>query len=112
MKNQRQFLRKALHCTVSLFDEQCKCVGTMVDYSESGIMIASYQPINVEQTFTFNMFDLPKYSGNKRSGQIKVHSVWCEKIDHTQFGTGFKLLSSDSNAQTMFSSYDESHINS
>ncbi len=108
MKNQRQFLRKSLNCTVSLFDEDFKCVGVMVDYSKDGIMISSYQTIQTDKTFTFSMVDLPKYSGNKRSGKIQVQSVWCAKIDHTQFGTGFRLLNSDDNAQLMFTSYDDS----
>ncbi len=110
MKNQRQFLRKSLNCTVSLFDEQFKCIGVMVDYSESGIMISSYKTIEVEKNFSLNMVDLPKYSGNKRTGKIEVQSVWCHKIDRSQFGTGFKLINSDENAKVMFTSYDDSQL--
>jgi len=106
MKDQRQFLRKALHCTVSIFDENQKSVGIMADYSDTGIMIASYQAITVNQTFHFSMIDLPGNSGTKRSGRIEVQSAWCDKINTTQFGTGFRLLKADDSAKQMFQSYD------
>jgi len=78
----------------------------MADYSDTGIMIASYQAIAVNQTFHFSMIDLPGNSGVKRSGCIEVQSAWCDKINTTQFGTGFRLLKADDSAKQMFQSYD------
>ncbi len=106
MEDHRQFLRKALHCTVSIFDEQHTSIGIMADYSQTGIMIASYQAIAVGSVFRFTIIDLPGNSGHKRSGAIQAQSMWCDKINTTQFGTGFKLLEVDDSAKKMFESYD------
>ncbi len=108
MKDHRQFLRKALHCTVSVFDEQHNSLGVMADYSDGGIMLSSYQAIEVDKNFKLTIIDLPGNSGHKRSGHIEVLSVWCDKVNTSQFGTGFKLIKCDENANIMFQSYDNS----
>jgi hypothetical protein len=109
MVDHRQFLRKALQCTVSIFDEEYTHVGVMADYSKTGIMIAGYKPIAVGSIFKFTIIDLPGNSGNKRSGTIEAQCMWCEKINITQFGIGFKLLTQDESAKKMFKSYDAAH---
>lgn len=106
MKDKRQFVRKALHCTVSVFNEDAKNVGVMADYSEDGLMISSYLPIEVGQKFLFTIIDLPNNIGNKRTGHVTVQSKWSDKISLTQFGTGFKLINQDEQAKIMFGSYD------
>ena len=106
MKDKRQFVRKALHCTVSVFTEESKNIGVMADYSEDGIMVSSCLPIEVNQEFQFTIIDLPNNTGNKRTGKLTVKSKWCDKISPTQFGTGFKLVNQDEQAKTMLKSYD------
>ncbi len=110
MEDHRQFLRKALHCTVSVFDEQHTSIGVMADYSQTGIMVASYQAIDVGTVFKFTIIDLPGNSSNKRKGAIQVESMWCDKINMTQFGIGFKLLKVDDSAKKMFESYDAAQV--
>lgn len=108
MKDQRQFARKSLHTNVSIFNESdAKFLGGLVDYSDTGIMISTYQPLDIDTTYDFTMVDLPNNIGRKRSGHIKVQSVWCDQINNTMFGTGLKLLESDEDANAMFRSYDE-----
>lgn len=108
MKDHRQFARKSLHTNVSVFNESdAKFLGGLVDYSEAGIMISSYQPLDINQTYHFSIVDLPNNVGRKRTGLIKVQSVWCEQINNTLFGTGFQLLEADEAASSMFRSYDE-----
>lgn len=106
VKDKRQFVRKALHCTVSVFSEESKNIGVMADYSDDGIMVSSYLPIEIGQEFQFTIIDLPNNIGNKRTGKVTVQSKWCDKITHTQFGTGFKLIDQDEQAKAMFTSYD------
>jgi hypothetical protein len=108
MKDHRQFARKSVHTNVSIFNEtDAKFLGGLVDYSETGIMISSYQPITADTIYRFTMVDLPNNIGRKRTGHIQVKSVWSEQINGTLFGTGFKLIEADDEAYAMFKSYDE-----
>ena len=108
MKDHRQFARKSLQTNVSIFNgEDAKYLGGLVDYSDTGIMISSYQPVAADQTYRFTIVDLPNNIGRKRTGHIQVQSVWCDQINSTLFGTGFKLLEADEDAYAMFRSYDE-----
>lgn len=108
MKDHRQFARKSLHTNVSIFNRpDAKFLGGLVDYSDSGIMISTYQPLDPDTTYDFTIVDLPNNIGRKRTGHIQVQSVWCDKINGTLFGTGFKILKADDRAYDMFKSYDE-----
>jgi len=106
MKEQRQFVRKALHCTVSVFTEDGNNVGIVVEYSEHGLMISSSLPIDIDKEYQFTIIDIPNNIGQKRSGSLVVQSKWCDKISNTQYGTGFQIINSDDKAQLMFRSYD------
>ncbi|MEH6344970.1 MAG: PilZ domain-containing protein [Bermanella sp.] len=106
MKEQRQFVRKALHCTVSVFNKDAQNVGILVDYSDQGIMISSSLPIEINKEWHFTIIDIPNNIGQKRSGSLVVQSKWCDKISNTQYGTGFQLIKSDDKAQVMLRSYD------
>ncbi|MFT7110975.1 MAG: hypothetical protein ACI843_002652 [Psychrobacter glaciei] len=108
MKDHRQFARKSVNTNVSVFNEtDAKFLGVLVDYSETGIMISSYQPLTADTTYCFTIVDLPNNIGRKRTGHIKVKSVWSEQINNTLFGTGFELIDADEEAYAMFRSYDE-----
>ena len=108
MKDHRQFTRKSLHTNVSIFNESdAQFLGGLVDYSDTGIMISTYQPLNSDQIYHFTIVDLPNNIGRKRTGHIKVQSVWSDQINSTMFGTGLKLLEADEHANSMFRSYDE-----
>jgi hypothetical protein len=108
MKDHRQFARKSVHTNVSIFNESdAKFLGGLVDYSETGILISTYQPLANDTSYHFTIVDLPNNIGRKRTGHIEVQSVWCDKINNTLFGTGFKLIKADEQAYAMFRSYDE-----
>jgi hypothetical protein len=51
--------------------------------------------------------DLPNNIGRKRTGHIEVESVWCDQINQTMFGSGYKLVEADDAATAMFRSYDQ-----
>ncbi|EAT11500.1 PilZ domain-containing protein [Bermanella marisrubri] len=103
----RQFVRKTLYTQVTLFEQNSMtCLGLMADYSEGGLMLSSYQPLEIEKEYDVLMMDLPNNIGRKRIGHIKIKSVWCKQISNTQYGVGFMLISSDKSAQSMFASYD------
>jgi hypothetical protein len=106
MKDQRQFTRKSLQCMVSVFNEQGSSLGNLVDYSDGGVMIASYQAIHVDQTIECTMVDLPNNIGRKRTGKITLLCVWSSQLTNTLFGSGFKLTNADEQAKLMFTSYD------
>ena len=110
MKEQRQFARRHLHSNVSVFtDEDSAFLGTMLDYSEGGVLISSYQPVPLGQTIKLAMVDLPNNIGRKRTGYIEVESVRCDPFNGTMYGIGFKLINADDSAKDMFTSYDEGH---
>lgn len=106
MKDQRQFTRKSLHCMVSVFNDKGESLGNLVDYSVNGVMMSSYQAINIDETLECTMVDLPNNIGRKRSGKITLHCVWSEQLTNTMFGSGFKILNADEEAKIMFASYD------
>jgi hypothetical protein len=106
MKDQRQFTRKSLHCMVSVFNEAGQSMGNLVDYSDGGVMVSSYLPIAMDETFEVSMVDLPNNIGRKRTGKITLKSVWSHQLTNTMFGTGFQLINADEQAKTMFASYD------
>jgi len=110
MKDQRQFTRKSLRCMVSVFNDAGESMGNLVDYSEGGVMVASYSPIAVDETFEFAMVDIPNNIGRKRTGKITLQSIWSRQLTNTMFGTGFKLIKADDQAKTMFASYDAEDI--
>lgn len=108
MKDHRQFARKSVHTNVSIFNkEDAKFLGSLVDYSSSGIMISTYQPLETNKIYYFTMVDLPNNIGRKRTGQLKVETVWSSQVNSTLFGTGLKLLEADEQAHAMFQHYDE-----
>jgi len=108
MKDQRQFIRKSLHTMVSVFDtDNGKFLGVLVDYSDSGVMISTYQPMKKNASYRFTIVDLPNNIGRKRTGHIEVENVWCDRLNTTLFGSGYKLIESDDAAIAMFRSYDQ-----
>lgn len=110
MKEQRRFARRNLHSNVSVFeDPSAKCLGTMLDFSEGGILISSYQPFAIGEVVKLSMVDLPNNIGRKRTGHIEVESVRCDPFNGTMYGIGFKLISADEKAKDMFTSYDDGH---
>ena len=101
----RQFVRKTLYTQVTLFEQHSMtCLGLMADYSDGGLMLSSYQPLDTDKEYEVLMMDLPNNIGRKRIGSLKIKSVWCKQISNTQYGVGFMLLSSDESAQSMFAS--------
>lgn len=103
----RQFVRKTLYTQVTLFEQHSMtCLGLMADYSEGGLMLSSYQPLEIDREYDVLMMDLPNNIGRKRIGHLRIKSVWCKQISNTQYGVGFILISNDESAQTMFASYD------
>ena len=106
MKNQRQFLRKALDSTVSVFEAKShEYVGLLVDCSESGCMISSASPLPTEAEYHFTIVDLPVSISSKRSGDLTLKAMWSDKITSTMYGTGFELLDSSDKAKMMFNGY-------
>ena len=107
MQEQRQFARKTLSCTVSIFNESSgEYVGLMVDYSKNGVMISSAAPLAVNTEFHFRMVDIEPRQNIKRSAKFMATSVWSDKINSTMYGAGFKLLDLSDDAKAMFASYD------
>lgn len=106
MDNQRQFLRKALDSTVSVFEtESHEYVGLLVDCSEAGCMISSASPLATDIEYHFTIVDLPVNISSKRSGVLTLKAVWSDQITNTMYGTGCELINSSDKAKQMFSSY-------
>lgn len=110
MKEKRQFARRLLHSNVSVFSETSdEFIGTVLDYSEGGMLVSSYQPIPVGEDAKLTMVDLPNNIGRKRTGHIIVKSVRCDLFNGTMYGIGYQLIEADDQAKEMFTSYDDGH---
>jgi hypothetical protein len=106
MNNQRQFLRKALDSTVSVFTTKSyEYIGLLADCSETGCMISSASPIDTEQEYIVTIIDLPTHTSNKRSGNLTLKAVWSDQVTSSMYGTGFEIINSSDEAATMFKEY-------
>lgn len=89
----RQYIRKSLHSTVSVFERNThEYVGLLADYSEGGFMVAStVRPVDVGQHCEFMLLvQSPMESGAIRVS-VDADCAWCEETSASFYGIGFRL---------------------
>ena len=98
--------RQILDGTVSLFMHETKeYIGLMVDFSDSGIMMSSYTPLEVGTILDIDMVDIPANIDARRSGKVKAEVMWSDRISHSMYGNGCRLMESSDSATQMLNSY-------
>lgn len=109
-KENRMHARKVLDGTVSLFQHDSKeYIGLMVDFSESGIMLSSYLPLEVGTVLDVDMVDIPPNIDSRRTGQIKAEVMWSDRITPSMYGNGCKVVELSDRAKIMLASYHQEH---
>jgi hypothetical protein len=105
-KENRMHARQVLEATVSLFMHDSKeYIGLMVDFSNTGIMLSSYTPLEIGTILEVDMVDIPPNIDSRRTGQIKAQVMWTDRITPSMYGNGCKVIELCSHAQLMLASY-------
>ena len=105
-KENRMHARQVLEATVSLFMHDSKeYIGLMVDFSNTGIMLSSYTPLEIGTILEVDMVDIPPNIDSRRTGQIKAQVMWTDRITPSMYGNGCKVIELSSHAQLMLASY-------
>ena len=98
--------RQILEGTVSLFQHESKeYIGLLVDFSETGIMLSSYTPLDIGTIMDIDLVDIPPNIDSRRSGQVKAEVVWNDRISASMYGNGCRLIESSDSAKQMLNSY-------
>jgi len=95
MDDRRNYLRKSLSSTVSVFDRKTnEYIGLVADWSEGGLLVtSSVTPIRVGDSYQYILLaQSPGGCGENSRGYLDVESVWCERSSPSFYGTGFRLL--------------------
>ncbi len=104
--DQRMHPRWTLKSSVSVFEQQNKeYLGLLVDCSEQGLMISSYDYLAPGTRLQLDLVDIPPNIDNRRTGQGVVEVVWSDKITPSLYGNGCRLVESSSMLQSMIRSY-------
>lgn len=94
MDERRNYVRKSLSSTVSVFDRKTnEYIGLVADWSDDGILVtSSVKPIDVGGVYEYMLLaQSPNgYDGTDR-GQVDAESMWCERTSPSFYGTGFRL---------------------
>jgi len=102
----RQYIRKSLHSTVSVFERNTnQYVGLLADYSKGGFMIAStVQPVVVGEHYEYMLLvQSPEEAGAKRVS-VDADCAWCEQTSPSFYGIGFRVDNISEEAQRVLES--------
>lgn len=105
-KEQRMHPRWTLNSTVSVFERNSKdYLGLLVDCSDSGIMISSYEALQPGARIALDMVDIPPNIDGRRTGKCIAEVVWCDKITPSLYGNGCTISEVSDMMQTMMKGY-------
>ncbi|MFY9180294.1 MAG: PilZ domain-containing protein [Venatoribacter sp.] len=105
-KEMRMHPRWQLKSTVSVFIETSKdYLGLLVDCSEQGLMISTYDSLEPGTLVDLEIVDVPANVDERRTGHCKAEVVWSDKITPSLYGNGFRLKESCSMFNNMINSY-------
>ena len=93
--------RWQLKSTVSVFRRGGKdCLGMLVNWSNSGLMISSYQPLAKGDVIEIELVDILR-DEDRRVAPCKVEIVWAQELTPSLFGNGCKVLEGSDMMTTM-----------
>lgn len=102
--------RWAAQSTLSVFRHDTKeYIGLLVDCSESGIMLSSYEHILPGTELDIDLVDVPANINIRRTGTCHVTVVWCDKLTPSLFANGCQISQANDMLNTMFHSYANQH---
>lgn len=102
--------RWALKSSVSVFEQHSKeYLGLLVDCSEQGLMISTYDSLKPGTRFSLELVDIPDNVSDRRSGQCVAEVVWCDRITPSLYGNGFRIMEHSPMLASMIRSYAHKH---
>lgn len=105
-KEQRMHPRWILKSTVSVFEHGSKeYLGLLVDCSEGGIMISSYEAMPVGTRLQLDLVDIPPNIDGRRTGHCIAEVVWSDKMTPSLYGNGCTISDVSDMMKTMMISY-------
>lgn len=105
-KDKRMHPRWALKSNVSVFMQEDKeYVGLLVDCSEEGLMISTYDGLELGQRLKLDLVDVPPNTSDRRTGQCIAEVVWSDKITPSLYGNGFRIMEGSPMLNNMIKDY-------
>ncbi|MCT7358092.1 PilZ domain-containing protein [Thalassolituus pacificus] len=107
---QRMHPRWILKSNVSVFERQSKeYLGLLVDCSEQGVMISTYDQLQPGTTLQIDLVDIAPHANSRRTGQCRAEVVWCDKITPSLYGSGCRISQQDDTFDVMLKGYSHAH---
>lgn len=105
-KNKRMHPRWTLKSNVSVFMQDDKeYFGLLVDCSNEGLMISTYDSLELGKRFEIELVDMPANVSDRRTGQCVVEVVWSDKITPSLYGNGFRIMEASPTLNAMIKDY-------
>lgn len=93
--DKRMHARWVLKSNVSIFKQHDKeYLGLLVDCSDQGLMISTYDSLKIGERFELELVDIPADVSDRRTGLCVAEVVWSEKITPSLYGNGFRIMES------------------
>jgi len=91
--DRRQYVRKSLHSTVSVFERNTnQYIGMLADYSRGGFMVAStVKPLQVGQHCECMLLVQNSLEACATRVAVDADCAWCEETSPSFFGIGFRV---------------------
>lgn len=106
----RMHPRWVLKSSVSVFEQSSKeYLGLLVDCSEQGLMISTYDSLEPGTRFNLELVDVPANINEKRSGLCTAEVVWSDKLTPSLYGNGFRIMEHSPMLGSMLKSYGLAH---
>jgi hypothetical protein len=97
--------RWQLKSTVSVFQKGgSDCLGLLVNWSKSGLMISSYQPLKSGDSFDVELVDILQ-DNDRRTAPCKIEVVWCKELNPSLYGSGCRLVEGSEMFDAMMQDY-------
>lgn len=106
----RMHPRWILKSNVSVFKQESKeYLGLLVDCSEQGLMISTYDSLTPGTRLRLELVDIPSNVSDRRSGQCTAEVIWCDKLTPSLYGNGFRITEHSPMLGSMLKSYAQTH---
>jgi len=107
VKERRQYIRKSLHSTISVFERNTnEYIGLLADYSEGGFMIAStIQSVDIGQHCEYMLLVQSPMEAGATRVSVDADCAWCEKTGLSFYGIGYQVDNISDEAQRVLESY-------
>lgn len=103
---QRMQPRWTLKSTVSIFLHDNKdYLGLLVDCSEDGIMISSYEALQPGTRLALDLVDIPPNIDDRRTGHCIAEVVRSDKLTPSLYGNGCSISGASDTLKTMIRGY-------